>query len=468
MTTVRQVFKAHKYEPWITSNPIFKKVKTIKKIFPAIGLSNFEEEVFIDTSSSRLAAAKTLIAEIKSVIQYEHNYIYDHNRQVVLSSMLAALAIADKCVVDNGKTSIKLPIDILSYDNKVAFKSGQSLIAVYNKLQTSSSNRYLHNLEQSEKFKAFSSSNIPSAKHKIVFSSDGPDGIWDIATMSMRGIKSCQAWEHKSNNAKRLVGSMIDPFTGIIYVVSNSKGNAYGSKMLRRCVVRYVVSPATNTVAEKQYLLIEKMYPTLDTATLEAFKELLAEKSGLEVRYNEALDGSYIPTNKHVKKLLPNETSYRDSGIEYSNVASINAFTSEMDTWLTTATYNVIISSMEKCLGNITTPHKIGVDLIRNYIVNRCRILFGYTNYSYGLTTRNAMKTRLNAFSRSRFQTPITATIKQMCRDYYCKTWLDTPTLRALSKSITDGLKFAAKEKADSIVAGAKTKNKPSVYSAFL
>ena len=35
--------------------------------------------------------------------------------------------------------------------------------------------------------------------YKIVFSSNGKEGLWDIATMSARGITSCQGW-----NGRRL------------------------------------------------------------------------------------------------------------------------------------------------------------------------------------------------------------------------------------------------------------------------
>jgi hypothetical protein len=69
--------------------------------------------------------------------------------------------------------------------------------------------------------------------YKVVFSSHP----WDIATMSMRGIRSCQSWRGGYN--KCLVGSIVDPCAAIIYI-EDKKSNKYGKLMFARAVVRLV------------------------------------------------------------------------------------------------------------------------------------------------------------------------------------------------------------------------------------
>ena len=69
--------------------------------------------------------------------------------------------------------------------------------------------------------------------YTLVFSTDH----WDIATMSMRGIKSCQSWT--GSYRERLTGSIIDPCCAILYLTDGSK-TKYGEKMLARHIVRLV------------------------------------------------------------------------------------------------------------------------------------------------------------------------------------------------------------------------------------
>lgn len=168
-------------------------------------------------------------------------------------------------------------------------------------------------------------------KGKICFSSDGDKGYWDIATMSMRGIKSCMRWNNINSIA--LVGSLADPYAGIIYIRSN-QNTKYGKKMLARAVVRFVV----NKTSFRTDLLIEDIYYSsnkLDRYENEInnlFVKFLKEKTSLEVintnvSVSRAYDTHFIPTTKQydliLKSYKENDArdylSYRDCRIRYHN-----------------------------------------------------------------------------------------------------------------------------------------------------
>ena len=75
--------------------------------------------------------------------------------------------------------------------------------------------------------------------------------------MSMRGIKSCMNWEN--GNSHSLVGSLVDPYAGVIYITDNTD-TKYGKSMIARSVVRFI-----SNKKGKPALLIEQAY-TSDTS----------------------------------------------------------------------------------------------------------------------------------------------------------------------------------------------------------
>jgi hypothetical protein len=167
-------------------------------------------------------------------------------------------------------------------------------------------------------------------KHKIVFSGSGDQALWDIATMSMRGIYSCQRWGNYHSRA--LVGSMMDPYVGIIYT-TNSKKMKHGSKMLRRAVVRFVISK------KKPALLIERIYPRLkngnspkNSMSFKRFAKFLKAKTNnkLPIIYGDegynydASKNCKIPSTKVVRKIPSRLRSYRDSCVEYKHYPKFN------------------------------------------------------------------------------------------------------------------------------------------------
>ena len=312
MPTVRQIFAKKDFPSFITKHPIFKTVKTIKKIFPDIGLPNCEKIVTIDNTKQIKENAEYLIKDLSYRLS---NHVYSPYRdQKLLDDLKQTLKTS--IITKDGKISLNLSKEVLDKNGKVAFKKGEGVFKVYNKVRRDYS-AYLSPLESINQFKVFSSVNIPNTEHTIRFSSDGAEGLWDIATMSMRGISSCQSWGKEY--CQRLIGSLVDPFTGIIYLTSGAK-TEYGSKMLRRCVVRFVV----NKRNKRPSLFVEKMYPDHNQAVMDQFIEFLKEKTKNKFSiytYNDNcnIDNVVIPTSKTIFNLDVDERSYRDAEIDYED-----------------------------------------------------------------------------------------------------------------------------------------------------
>ena len=152
---------------------------------------------------------------------------------------------------------------------------------------------------------------------KIVFSTHP----WDIATMSMRGITSCQRWsggEYKH----RLVGTMVDPYAGIIYLTD---GRAYrrGERMFARAVVRITADRITG----KPSIFLERIYVNsgvrqpgiFSDAAATKFLNFIQSKLPKDIVVDRLCYGEIIPMSKIVQKLSKKYKSYRDSGIAYNS-----------------------------------------------------------------------------------------------------------------------------------------------------
>lgn len=345
LTSIEEIFTNKGYPAWIEEHNAFKKISYIRKIFPQIGLANFQEPILVDNSQEIKIFAKNLLVKCS-------NYLYDrfiklekfsktakkigNKRRERIVSILTAIQTLktsincdpENCILKTKKGNIKLVIncDIKSKDQKVLFKKGTSLFKVYGKINELLKNNKLlplADLTACFEYKSFSTINIPSKELLLKFSSDGKDGVWDIATMSMRGISSCQTWNGGYDNSIRVIGSMIDPFTAIIYLASPSNVDRYGTKMVRRCVVRYCIHRKTKS----PFLLLEKMYPAFDKPSLDNFIKALKNKAPqLEIYFLNGMDtsassalitNSYIPLSDEFKLLDANILPYRDSGLQY-------------------------------------------------------------------------------------------------------------------------------------------------------
>jgi len=407
----KELLADKRFPAWIKDHNVFKSNKKIDKIFPHIGLTNCEEEVTIDNSKEAIQSAKYLINDISNAMAERSRKLASFAKKKEVSSaerkkmnakrkqkyencqlLLGLLNDSlkkntDKLITsNNGKITLNLSSEIKDADGNVAFKTGEGLFKVYNKVsEMLSDGKFvpLHKLDNLTYFKDFSSKNVPSDKFKICFSSAGPDGLWDIATMSMRGISSCQTWG--GGNATHVVGSMVDPFTGIIYLTSGVKHGQYGSKMLRRCVVRFVVNDKT----KKQSIYLERMYPALDQGTKDTFIKFIEKKSGGKYpviygpdAYGKANEAhNYVPMAGIIKGMQPADHPYRDSGMTYK--------TDPLDTYgAVKEKIDVIFSRISATLGSkvLSTARTMKMASIPDDSKDGFRNLRGtsyYGDYSY-------------------------------------------------------------------------------------
>lgn len=170
--------------------------------------------------------------------------------------------------------------------------------------------------------------NHPDVKNaKIVFSSDGITGLWDIATMSMRGAMSCMHW--RNPHSTHLIGSMVDPVCGIVYI-TDGQITDYGSSMIKRALVRMGIDD------NKPFLIVDKIYAktkntdplTYDNCdkfvhtTSELFVNFIQSKSKIPVYSRSNLPASlvrnaFVPQASIVSHLSWSEQSLIDCGIPY-------------------------------------------------------------------------------------------------------------------------------------------------------
>jgi len=277
------------------------KISNRNKIFPKLGILPFSKEVSIDNFYYIKQVARDILSSIRNTVSFELFNLKDKQSEhfrtlnALLSVFLPKLedSIIDQWFITDNVLKIKLPYDIYDINGNVFFKKGQSIFKIYETLvklfKNCGSNLPEINLLPS--FKEFSQNNFPQ-KLFVNFSYD----TFDIATMSMRGFTTCLSWT--GDKSHLLQGTIDDPDTGIIYLTSNKKYNTYGSKMIKRCLVRFVVSETD----KKPYLFLDKMYPSFEQNVLNVFIQNLSGK--FNVIYGPNSEHIYyLPHNKSVQWL---------------------------------------------------------------------------------------------------------------------------------------------------------------------
>jgi len=74
-------------------------------------------------------------------------------------------------------------------------------------------------------------------KMSVVFSSDGFAGLWDLATMSIRGVSTCMHWENVQHR-RGVIGYITEPNYGIIYLTDGTT-TEHGLSINKRAIVCY-------------------------------------------------------------------------------------------------------------------------------------------------------------------------------------------------------------------------------------
>lgn len=303
----------------------------IEKVFPEIGLPNSKEDIEVKLDFEDVALDKVIHLAIKryvSQFKQEHHHADLKGLELFkVSQILYVLEELDRRFtktygLEISKDSVRLASAIPSYDGKALFKVGTDVFKLTRALLEAGSKYVKVDLVDNEEIAK------ECKKLQIVFSSDGIDGAWDIATMSMRGIKSCMRWE--ARQSKALVGSITDPCCGIIYLTNGSK-TQHGSKMLFRALVRVVVDYDKNPalVVDRLYSAFYKNKPNeynkLDLQIRKIFVDYLKSK----VKNCKVLDAvndktavlkHLLPLPNNTSYLSEEEFSYRDTLIPYSTV----------------------------------------------------------------------------------------------------------------------------------------------------
>lgn len=288
----------NKVPKWLAQHPVLKKIKTTSKIFPLIGLSNFSQEVDLNNTDEISKIIYGLTGEIDNQCYRMRDCSAYGSPAYNQIHAIVTLGIQDQCARPELKTQyltkggLYLARDIV-YEDIVFAKAGESLFKVYNKcctlVQKLCTKFRAVPLEKMNNFKLYSSLNLKK-KFRVVFSSDGQDGAWDIITMSERGISSCQRWNGEYKRC--LVGSLLDPYTGIMYLTTGGKV-PLGTSMVRRCIVRFCIDSNT----QKPCLVLEYMYPGESSTVRNLFKKLLSEKVGLGY---SVIDNAQVNNNHYV------------------------------------------------------------------------------------------------------------------------------------------------------------------------
>lgn len=352
MITTNELFADKTYPSWITTHHVFNRLKYIRKVFPELGLPNFSESIAIDNSKEVMTFTNQLLSLIGDLMAARSTKLIALSKKgtkigkkrranlALLVNVMGALAQELRTNqsafinrADNGKVSLGLPIDLM-HEDVIFMKRGAGLLKLYEKFNSILlENKFLAltPINTTYQFKNFSSINIPAKTTIVKFTSDGKDGIWNIATMSMRGVNSCQSWDGMGGGQSgKVIGSMIDPFTAIIYLTCGTNINNYGDKMVRRCVVRYMI----DNVSKEPYLLLEKMYPAFDKPSLDTFVSVIKKRApDINVLYSVDIGGkanvfgsklshSYIPLSDELKLLDAHYRPYVDSGVAFAEDAN--------------------------------------------------------------------------------------------------------------------------------------------------
>lgn len=322
------------YPEWIKNHSVFKEMNKIDKIFPSIGLPNFKEPCDIMNSAEASQEAANLGRKLISELNVAQRELYlklenalgssskDRNELcgkiqntiTAITNVIYSMNYGDYIQKSEGKIVLRLRSDIFNGDKNPSFRKDEAILRVINKLYDMCEEvKYSpKKVDQLQEFKNFSRVNIPNKKYNIVFSSYGEEGAWDLGTISMRGIVSCQAWS--APQSRGLIGTISSKFVGVIYVESDQNVPGFGSKMLNRSMVRFAVNKRT----KKPAIVIDRMYPNDNKETAEAFKKILNDKSGLDIIYNngQSLVDYYIPNESSRSFLKQGEFSYMDYQIQ--------------------------------------------------------------------------------------------------------------------------------------------------------
>jgi hypothetical protein len=382
---------------FIKDHPVFENGEKIKKVFPAIGLSNFREETDdVSDQECTLHSARQLSTKLSSIL-YDAYYKMGSSklaRENPDAHFVYSRLVSETAYCFNSYSSIKqtdksiefrLPktLSFKQGEEKAAFNKDQSGFKIYNELEEilKKFDITIQKLDTINEFKDFSKVNVADKKYQIVFSATGEDGFWDISTISMRGITSCQSWT--AEQSKGLIGTLATKYAGVIYLTSGTKFGNLGDKMLYRAIVRFIVSNKTN----KPAIMLDKMYPEDNHKIITSFINALQKRSQIEVKHYLKVSTSeyYIPDEKHLEILKDNEKPYMDY---YIPIKKLSAGVKRVEYFEWNNFFNVCVSKLVKFnkeqydLAKLDKEHKyVYCGPYRGATVNICSLCLKRDNW---------------------------------------------------------------------------------------
>jgi hypothetical protein len=178
-------------------------------------------------------------------------------------------------------------------------------------------------LDEIPENKALNQNKISTNKDYHVVFNSGEEGVWDVCTISERGITSCQRWDDEMQEYNRaLIGSILSKGIGVIYLTTGDQLER-GERMIKRSIIKI----ALNIKTAKPMLLIDKMYDAYNDNVMKAFKASLQRRTSLPVMsYKELEDAPLMrmfdPT---FNNLSSNERPYEDTALTaHHNPLKIN------------------------------------------------------------------------------------------------------------------------------------------------
>lgn len=345
ISAAEDIFKGKEVPDWMRNYPGFKD-KKIKKVFPSFGIPNFKEEVNakLGINPDAIAAANLILDKMQDVVVFAYKKVFrilsgitlhadDDNANQNLKLKIDKLKNIEDLLnrfanlIDNkndilkenkGKLKLIVSHDFPRYDNKIILSAGESIFKAYDKIKNIldilsleiNIDYSLPSIESWSETKNFHKLNVPMSKMFVVFSGSGDKSAWDLATMSMRGISSCQSWDGRMEGEgavykECLIGSILSRYVGIIYLTSGSDFEGRGEKMIKRCIVRFGI----NTQTKKPVIIMDRMYDSYVPQISELFENALQSKTNLNV-INWA--GKHYTVeqenpNNYDRRIMPNE-----------------------------------------------------------------------------------------------------------------------------------------------------------------
>jgi hypothetical protein len=282
-----------------------------------------------DFSSEKQREIKEREIKLISIVRDENRKIINYN-ELLTNTLLSFSSAVHQIISDpqeDGRLKLLLGLDVLAPDGKKICDKGTSLAKSYGKIRNIVQ-QFLKSIGENTMsmteydfipaVKDFNAKNTPvlSSNFEVVFSASGDTGAWDIATMSMRGLTSCQDWSDSPNVPGRynacIIGSIASNYVGLIYLTNGKDWKGLGEKMIKRCVVRFGIDVSKPKKERKPVIILDRMFDSPNLAITKAFIKAIKSKTSLEVldytdHENPAADsGVSQPDVMIPKENLPN------------------------------------------------------------------------------------------------------------------------------------------------------------------